>query len=207
MTPTRRKGYLCARLMRTPARIFVFSTLGLGLALLVTATATGIYGYTDAELSGPEQPIAFSHQVHATKLGIECLYCHTAADRSQHATVPAVSVCVGCHQWVKKGETEGSAEEIAKILDYHHKGESIPWIRIHNLPEYVQFRHHRHVRAGVECQECHGPVETMNRVYMTKDTKLRPHSLWLPAAKLEMGWCIDCHQKREATIDCVACHY
>ena len=57
--------------MRTPARIFVFSTLGLGLALLVTATATGIYGYTDAELSGPEQPIAFSHQVHATDLKIE----------------------------------------------------------------------------------------------------------------------------------------
>ncbi len=176
--------------------------------LLVAATAGGIYSYTDAELSGPVQPIAFSHQLHATDLGIECLYCHSMADRGQHATVPAVSVCVGCHQWVKQGQTEGSAEEIAKIFEYYQRGESIPWIRIHNLPEYVQFKHQRHVLAGVKCVECHGPVEKMQRVYLTKDTKLRPHSLWLPAAKLEMGWCMDCHEKREgATRDCAACHF
>jgi len=193
--------------MRTPYRIFLSLALLCGVALIITASAAGIYSYTDAELAGPEQPIAFSHQLHATQLGIECLYCHSAADKSQHASVPAVSVCVGCHQWVKQGATEGSAEEIAKVLDYYQRGESIPWVRVHNVPEHVQFKHQRHVRAGVECQECHGPVETMQRVYMTKDTKLRPHSLWLPAAKLEMGWCIDCHESRGANIDCVACHY
>lgn len=175
--------------------------------MLLAASATALYDYSDAELTGPEQPIAFSHRVHATTLGIECLYCHSAADKSQHATVPAVSVCMGCHQWVKQGASENSAAEIAKLADYHRRGESIPWIRIHGVPEYVQFKHHRHFRAGVACQECHGPVETMHRVYMTPDTKFRPHSLWLPAAKLEMGWCVDCHEKREATIDCGACHY
>ncbi len=193
--------------MRTPARIVLSLTTACVLGLMVAATASGLYSYTDAELEGPVQPIAFSHQLHAGELEIQCLYCHTAADKSQHATIPAVSVCMGCHQWVKSGPSEGSTEEIAKIHEFWGKGESIPWIRIHRLPEHVQFKHHRHVRAGVACQECHGPVESMRRVYMTKDTKLRPHSLWLPAAKLEMGWCMDCHEARGATRDCVACHY
>ncbi|MFQ5513150.1 MAG: cytochrome c3 family protein [Myxococcota bacterium] len=192
--------------MRSPARITLSACLVSAL-LLGAVAAPGLYEYTDAELAGPEQPIAFSHKVHATDLTIPCLYCHTAATRSQHATVPAVSICMGCHQWVRTGPSEGSAEEIAKIHDYYQRGKSIPWIRVHGVPEYVQFKHHRHVRAGVACQTCHGPVETMNRVYMTPDTKLRPHSLWLPAAKLEMGWCMDCHEKRGASKDCAACHY
>jgi len=175
--------------------------------LLGVATASDLYPYTDAERTGPAQPVQFSHQVHATKLAVPCLYCHGPAERSQNATVPAMSVCMGCHKWVKKGSSPGSAEEIAKISDYYGRSVSIPWVRVHRLPEYVQFKHMRHVRAGVECQTCHGQVQTMNRVYKVKDTKLRPHSLWLPAAKLEMGWCIDCHEKKGATKDCAACHY
>lgn len=193
--------------MPTRVRICLALTVSCGLALLMTATAAAIYSYTDAELSGPVQPIAFSHEIHSTKLGMDCLYCHGAAERSQHAAVPAVSICMGCHQWVKKGETEGGAEEITKLLEFYQRGAPIPWIRVHNVPEHVQFKHQRHVRVGVECEQCHGPVETMHRVFLLEDTKLRPSSLWLPAKKLEMGWCIDCHLKQEATIDCVACHY
>ncbi len=114
---------------------------------------------------------------------------------------------MGCHQWVKEGETPGSAEEIAKIVQFYERGESIPWIRIHNLPEHVQFKHFRHVNAGIECQTCHGPVEEMNRVWLTPDTVLRPSSAFLPAAKLEMGWCMDCHFERAASDDCAACHF
>ncbi len=212
--------------MRTPSRTVLPWLAACALALLATGSATGLYEYSDAELTGPEQPIAFSHLIHAGNpqdggLGIQCLYCHTGAQTSQHATIPAVSVCMGCHQWVKQGRSEGSAEEIAKIHEAYcgqkqcpliaapgSHGTSIAWIRIHNMPEYVQFKHHRHVRAGVQCQECHGPVETMKRVYLTPDTVYRwPHSLGLPAAKLEMGWCVECHQARGASIDCVACHY
>lgn len=175
--------------------------------VVVSATAAGLYTYTDAELSGPEQPIQFSHQVHATTLEIQCLYCHSAADKSQHASVPAVSTCMGCHQWVKQGASEGSAEEIAKLAEYYNQGNSIPWVRVHAVPEHVQFKHHRHVNAGITCQECHGPVENMNRVWLVPDTKFRPSSLWLPAAKLEMGWCMDCHLARGGSDDCAACHY
>ena len=65
----------------------------------------------------------------------------------------------------------------------------------------------RHSNAGVDCQTCHGDIKEMNRVWMTPDTVLRPHSLWLPASKLEMGWCMDCHLERGASDDCAACHY
>ncbi len=182
------------------------------LLLVVTATAAALYDYTDEELAGPEQPIEFSHKVHAGSaqdgdLGIPCLYCHGPAERSQHATIPAVSLCMGCHTHVAEGRTQGSAEEIAKLREYYANGESIPWIRIHNLPEHVQFKHFRHVQAGVECQTCHGPVQEMNRVYLTPDTVLRPSSAYLPAAKLEMGWCMDCHLNRGASDDCSVCHY
>ena len=192
--------------MRVPRRVIASSCAVFGLALMASA-ASSLYEYSDDELSGPEQPIAFSHKVHATKLGIECLYCHSAADKSQHATVPAMSVCMGCHQWVKEGATPGSAEEIAKLKQFYDTGESIPWIRIHNMPEHVQFKHFRHVNAGIACQTCHGPVEQMNRVWLTPDTVLRPSSAFLPAAKLEMGWCMDCHLERGASDDCAACHY
>lgn len=195
------------------------------LAFLVAATATGLYDYTDAELTGPEQPISFSHALHAGAaddggLAIPCQYCHTAVDKGPHATLPSVSLCMGCHAYVSNIETDdeerkqASAAEIQKIRDYCKydgvkcTGESIPWVGVHYLPEHVQFKHHRHVRAGVQCQECHGPVETMKRVYVTEDTVYRwPHSLGLPARKLEMGWCLDCHQQRGAWVDCVACHY
>lgn len=204
--------------MGSPRRIALLVFTSAACLLLVGGAAASLYSYTDDELTGPEQPIAFSHQVHAGTLGINCLYCHTGADKSQSATVPAVSTCWGCHQYVKQGSSPGSAEEIAKIQGFYcgpgetppncgEKGTSIPWVRIHNLPEYVQFKHFRHVKAGVACQECHGPVETMNRVWKTPDTVLRPSSAYLPAAKLEMGWCMNCHLARGASDDCAACHY
>lgn len=191
-----------------------------------------MYDLSGDEANGPEQPIDFSHALHAGDMQIECLYCHTGADKGQHATIPAVSVCWGCHQAVKEGPSAGSAEEIAKIQQFLCRqeadglaaeqpnpikpcteGSSIPWVRIHNLPEHVQFKHMRHVNAGVECQTCHGPVEQMKRVWLVPDTKLRPSSAYLPAQKLEMGWCLDCHQQKldngepRATSDCAACHY
>jgi hypothetical protein len=218
--------------MAMPRRITLLLFLVALSGVAFAAAGPALYDYKDAELSGPEQPISFSHRVHAGELKVDCLYCHTGADKSQHATVPAVSVCWGCHQHVKQANpaqtaTPGSREElsrneIAKIQKFYcgdqqqpapigaqacTAGESIPWIRIHNLPEHVQFKHNRHVNAGVQCQECHGPIETMDRVYLVPDTVLRPSSAYLPAQKLEMGWCMNCHNQRGGSDDCAACHY
>ena len=200
--------------MGSRKRLTVVATSLSAFALVVTAAASsGLYTLTDDERAGPEQPIEFSHAVHAGKLEINCLYCHTGADKSQHATVPAVSVCMGCHQHVIEGSSPNSKVEIEKLRDFYKRGESIPWVRIHGVPEHVQFKHMRHVSAGVACQTCHGNVEEMNRVWLVPDTKLR--SMWLPAAKLEMGWCMDCHLDRSdpadtargASDDCAACHF
>lgn len=142
----------------------------------------------------PPQPIAFSHKTHAGKLGMNCLYCHYAADKSPIANIPAVSVCMGCHKLAMTDRPE-----IQKLNGYWTRGETPPWREVYRLPDYVKFNHKRHVLAGFQCQQCHGPVQTFDVQHQVPS--------------LKMGWCITCHRKNlnnknfPATMDCVACHH
>jgi hypothetical protein len=157
----------------------------------------------DPNAPGPLQPIPFSHKHHAGLYEIDCQYCHTATDRSRAAGVPSVEVCMGCHAQFDKAYDQ--FEGIRTLKDHWERKEPIEWAQIHRVPEHVKFQHRAHVQAGFECQDCHGPVEDMDKVYMVPDTKWWP---WmLPTQKLEMGWCIDCHRQNGATQDCIACHY
>ena len=158
----------------------------------------------DPDAPGPIQPIPFSHKHHAGLYEIDCQYCHSGTDRSQAAGMPSVELCMGCHN-VFPPSYDSEFEGIRDLKQYWADQEPIPWVQIHRVPEHVQFRHNRHVQAGVECQRCHGPVEEMDKVYMTDDTIWWPWGL--PSAKLEMGWCVDCHRENEASQDCVTCHY
>lgn len=137
----------------------------------------------------PVQPIEFSHRIHAGDFEIPCLYCHTQARKSASAGVPSVSKCMGCHSIV-------AAERplIREVARYWENREPIPWIKVHDLPDFVHFPHKRHVLAGVECQTCHGPVETMERV-----TRMAP---------TEMGLCLACHKEQQVEhgLDCLTCH-
>lgn len=154
----------------------------------------------DPSAPGPVQPIPFSHALHAGQYKIDCMYCHTGTDKSRMAGVPSVELCMGCHAQFG-GDLEG-VQTLKKLWD---EQQPIPWVRIHRVPDHVKFRHNRHVQAGVACQRCHGPVETMDKVYLTPDTIWWP---WLlPSKKLEMGWCIDCHRQNQASQDCLTCHY
>lgn len=160
--------------------------LGVGLAGLVFgywANATFFPGTT------PEQPIAFSHRIHAGDFQIPCLYCHSEARRSPVAGVPSVNKCVGCHNVIATDRPQ-----VRQVLAYFANREPIPWIKVHDLPDFVYFPHKRHVLAGVECQMCHGAVETMDRV-----TRLAP---------TKMGLCLDCHKQHgvEHGLDCWTCH-
>jgi hypothetical protein len=157
----------------------------------------------DPEAPGPIQPIPFSHKHHAGEFKIDCLYCHSGTDESQAAGVPSVEVCMGCHSQFPSEYDEIEGNRILK--DHWEQKKPIEWIQIHRLPEYVQFRHNRHVKAGVACQDCHGPVEEMDKLYMTEDTKWWPWGL--PTEKLEMGWCVQCHRAEGASQDCNTCHY
>ena len=145
----------------------------------------------------PEQPIAYSHKLHSGINGIDCNYCHHSARHGKSAAIPSANVCMNCHTYINEGPS-GKAE-IQKIYDavgfdpekgqyiegYEQK--PIKWVRIHNLPDHAYFNHSQHVVAGgLECQDCHGPIEEMEVV--------EQH------AELTMGWCIDCHRQTEVKV-------
>jgi hypothetical protein len=156
--------------------------------------------------TGPVQPIPFSHKHHAGTWQIDCQYCHSGTDRSRAAGVPSVDLCMGCHKQFPAGYDELSG--IATLKEHARTGTSIEWTQIHRLPEHVKFQHQAHVRRtdlGINCQTCHGPVETMEKVMLTPDTKWWPWGL--PTQKLEMGWCVQCHRDNGASQDCLTCHY
>lgn len=144
----------------------------------------------------PVQPIKFSHQLHAGVNKIDCQYCHSGAALSKNATIPSLNVCMNCHNYVTASEKyDGkTSPEIMKIyaaLDYNEETKQygnntkpVEWIRIHNLPDLAYFNHSQHVSvAGIECQKCHGPIQTMEEVYQY--------------SPLTMKWCIDCHRQTE----------
>ena len=141
----------------------------------------------------PDQPIRFSHALHAGTHKIDCQYCHQTAYKGKNSNIPSLNTCMNCHKQVSKGPKYGT-EEIAKIYaavgwdpatkTYSKAAKPVEWVRIHNLPDHVYFNHAQHVNAGkVQCQTCHGAVETMDQVYQY--------------SPLSMGWCINCHRQTE----------
>ncbi|HEV8674746.1 MAG TPA: cytochrome c3 family protein, partial [Methylomirabilota bacterium] len=137
----------------------------------------------------PQQPIEFSHVIHAGSYRIDCQYCHADARRSPYAGLPSVERCMGCHKIVA---AQGNPE-VQKLHGHWKDKRPIEWVRIHKVPGFVHFPHKRHIAAGLACQTCHGPVERMQRVAQV--------------APLTMGWCIDCHAQRKGPLDCVVCHH
>lgn len=158
---------------------------------LLLAGLLAVIGLLEKIASGErdpiEQPIAFSHKLHAGDKTIPCQYCHAYARRGPVAGVPSVERCMGCHNFIATRRPE-----IKKLAAYWERKQPIPWIRVYTLPDYVYFSHKRHIRAGLECQRCHGPVETMPVVFKY--------------SSLEMGWCLSCHRQRGAPVDCATCH-
>ena len=158
----------------------------------------------DPTAEGPLQPIPFSHKHHAGEFQIECLYCHAGTDKSQAAGVPSVELCMGCHS---QFPAEYDQIEGIRILKEHwEQKKPVEWVQIHRLPEHVQFRHNRHIQAGVDCQNCHGDVASYDKLPLVEDSHI---GYLVPVAKLEMGWCINCHRQnnQQASQDCLKCHY
>jgi hypothetical protein len=155
--------------------LFSGSIIYLSYALAVDAIAVG-----HSPEYQPDQPVKFSHKVHAGQNGTDCIYCHSSAPYSKSAGIPPENVCMNCHLLVRKG-TRSGAFEIAKIIKHYESRQPIEWIKVYNLPDHVFFSHAQHVSAGViSCQKCHGQVEKMDRISQWSD--------------LSMGWCINCHR-------------
>ncbi|MEY2870041.1 quinol:cytochrome c oxidoreductase pentaheme cytochrome subunit [Flavobacterium glycines] len=179
--------------------------------LLLLASGYFVYGYlmqvgVDQDYQ-PIQPIHYSHKIHAGDNEINCKYCHSAARVSKNAGIPSLNVCMNCHKNISEvAETTATPEyskafydaQIQKLYDavgwdkttqsYTGKTQPVKWVRIHNLPDFVYFNHSQHVTVGgIECQTCHGPVET--------------YEIQKQFAPLTMGWCIDCHRKTEVKME------
>jgi len=138
--------------------------------------------------TGPRQPIAFSHKIHAGDYKIACQYCHSGVRKTTTAYVPSVQLCMGCHQLVA-----ATKPEVNKIRQDWEKNLPIEWSRVNRLADFVYFNHYPHIAKGIDCSKCHGDVASMSEVK--------------PVVKVNnMTWCVDCHRENKASIDCYTCH-
>lgn len=140
-----------------------------------------------------EQPIEFPHDIHAAQLGIDCLFCHRNVANDESASIPSVQQCMVCHQ-VVKGVGGHSSPEVEKLVKAYENNEPINWVRVHRLPDHVQFQHQAHIKFYSEknniapsevCSTCHGTVKEMGVAVQVRNLKMRD--------------CVDCH--REGYLD------
>ena len=149
--------------------------LGLTVALVVYAA------------DGPQQPLPYSHKTHAGDLKLPCKTCHINPDPGETMGIPPSSTCMGCHSSVK---TDSPA--IQKLANYAENKKPIPWVRIYQIPDYVNFSHRKHVTRGAVCEDCHGKIAEMERVSRE--------------VNISMGFCMDCHTTKGASTECTYCH-
>jgi hypothetical protein len=126
----------------------------------------------------PTQPVPYSHALHVGQLGMDCRYCHTGVEVAAAAAIPPTQTCMNCHSKVR-----ANSEKLIPVRESYATGMPVPWIRVHDLPDYVYFDHSAHVRRGVGCVSCHGRIDTMEVVFQDKP--------------LSMGWCLECHRSPE----------
>jgi len=162
------------------------------LLLIVAAAAVAGAALTRARaLATPAQPVAYSHRVHV-EAGVQCLFCHADALRSDNASIPSVQKCMGCHAIIAP-----DSAVVQQVAGYWERAEPIPWVRVNQQPDFVYFSHQPHLGAGLNCEGCHGDVGRMQAAR--------------PVVKMDMGWCLACHleqapQKVARLVDCLACH-
>ncbi len=129
----------------------------------------------------PDQPVPFSHQLHAGQLGMDCRYCHSTVEKANYAAIPATEVCMNCHSLVKK-----DSPKLEPVFDSYATGKPVEWVKVHMLPDYAYFSHQAHVGAGVGCVSCHGRIDQMEVVAQNQP--------------LSMSWCLECHRNPEPNL-------
>ncbi len=158
-----------------------------GIVLGVLCIMLAIAGCRREE-TGPRQPVAFSHSVHAGDYKIACQYCHSGVRRGPSASLPSVQMCMGCHQLVA-----ATKPEIIKIRQAWESKQPVQWMKVNRVADFVFFNHYPHIAKGIDCKACHGDIASMKEV--------------TPAVKLNnMTFCVDCHRENKASIDCYVCH-
>lgn len=161
---------------RVPRRILI------GLIILSTASVAFVWYFFSPEYTdvgyAPDQPVPYSHKIHAGKLDLDCQYCHTDVFKSKMANVPPTQTCMNCHNQIRTDQPP-----IQQVRESWENDEPIEWTRVHHLPDYVYFSHKAHVNVGVGCETCHGRIDRMEVVFQREP--------------LSMSWCLDCHRNPE----------
>ncbi len=175
---------------QTPSDKFVFPKWANYLLPFIVLSAVGGGAFAPAVVGlglsantlnvgyAPDQPVPYSHALHVGELGLDCRYCHTTVDDASFAAIPPTQTCMNCHHAI---HTDSSRLEA--VFNSYETGESVPWVKVHDLPDYAYFNHAAHVNKGVSCVSCHGRVDKMEVVRQDKP--------------LSMGWCLDCHREPE----------
>ena len=162
-----------------PLQILIFVGLTAGIVLAgVNYYATPKYtrvGYA------PQQPVPFSHALHAGQLGLDCRYCHSNVEKSGHSNIPTAQTCMNCH-----GTIKADSPLLAPVRESYASGNPVKWVNVHETPNYVYFNHSVHVARGVSCVECHGKINEMEVVKHDQS--------------LSMSWCLDCHRAPEKVL-------
>ena len=126
----------------------------------------------------PEQPVPYSHALHAGELGLDCRYCHNTVEQAGHAAIPPTATCMNCH-----AKIHPASPKLQPVRDSYETGNPVEWVKVHDLPDYAYFNHSAHVTRGIGCVSCHGRIDHMEVVYQHEE--------------LSMGWCLRCHRQPE----------
>lgn len=173
--------------MRRLYRLPLIVKIVLVLAVIILAIFTAGSIVVAMMNPGPEQPVPFSHRIHAGQKRINCFFCHPNAGRSRNAGIPPVEKCILCHKVIAS-----QWEPIARDLSYYAQNKPIPWVRVNKLPDFVEFSHEPHIARGFDCSVCHGNVAASDRLKPTN---------------FDMKFCTDCHWKNKFSVSCFICHY
>jgi hypothetical protein len=155
-----------------------FSLVLTGLIVIATGVALNYLQrspWVTRQGQRADQPVPFSHKHHVEGLGLQCQYCHTSVEKSSYAGIPPTKTCMNCHSQIWT-----NAQLLEPVRNSWATGESIQWIRVHDLPDYVYFNHEIHVNKGIGCASCHGRVDQMPIMYEQNS--------------LQMEWCLNCHR-------------
>lgn len=159
--------------------------VGAGLPAVAAGVIFGIWYWFSPEFTDvgyqPEQPVPFSHQLHAGQMAMDCRYCHNTVEVAAHAAIPSTQTCMNCHVQVLPDSTW-----LAPVRESWETDTPVEWVRVHMLPDYAYFDHSVHVAAGVGCASCHGRIDQMAVVWQ--------------AEPLSMSWCLDCHRNTEPNL-------
>jgi hypothetical protein len=159
-------------------RSSLFAVLGLTLFLGWVSLTLMRSSWLTRQNEFVEQPVQFSHAHHVGGVGLDCRYCHTSVEKSSFAGIPPTKTCMNCHSQVWS-----NAPILEPVRASFRDEKPLTWIRVNDLPDFVYFNHQIHVKQGVGCATCHGPIDEMPLTYQ--------------AVSLQMDWCLACHRAPE----------